>query len=53
VIAILLIIVIAYEPEYTLLGLSLLYVISGPVLTFVLLRRRRTAKPFVPEEKTA
>jgi CDP-diacylglycerol---serine O-phosphatidyltransferase len=53
VIAILLIIVIAYEPEYTLCGLSLLYVISGPVLTFVLLRRRRTAKPFVPEEKIA
>jgi CDP-diacylglycerol--serine O-phosphatidyltransferase len=53
VIAILLIIVIAYEPEYTLFGLSLLYVISGPILTFVLLRRRRTPKPLMPEQKAA
>jgi CDP-diacylglycerol--serine O-phosphatidyltransferase len=52
-IAILLIIVIVHEPEYTLFGLSFLYVISGPVLTFVLLRRRRTPKSFMPEEKTA
>jgi len=51
VIAILLIIVIAYEPEYTLFGLSLLYVLSGPILTLVLMRRRRTPKPLVPEEK--
>ena len=51
VIAILLIIVIAYEPEYTLFGLSLLYVISGPILTLVLMRRRRTPKPLTPEEK--
>jgi len=52
-IAILLIIVIVHEPEYTLFGLSLLYVISGPVLTFILLRRRRMSKSFMPEEKTA
>jgi len=51
VIAILLIIVIAYEPEYTLFGLSFLYVISGPILTLVLMRRRRTPKPLTPEEK--
>jgi CDP-diacylglycerol--serine O-phosphatidyltransferase len=53
VIAILLIIVVAYAPEYTLFGLSLLYVISGPILTFVLMRRRRLSKPLLPEEKTA
>ena len=53
VIAILLIIVIAYAPEYTLFGLSLLYVISGPILTFVLMRRRRAAKPVMPEGKAA
>jgi CDP-diacylglycerol--serine O-phosphatidyltransferase len=52
VIAILLIIVVAYEPEYTLFGLSLIYTISGPVLT-LFLRRRRKAKPLIPEEKTA
>ena len=52
VIAILLIIVVAYEPEYTLFGLSLIYTISGPVLTLIL-RRRRTPKPLIPEEKTA
>jgi len=52
-IAILLIIVIAYEPEYTLLGLFLLYAVSGPVVTFVLLRRRRKVKSLIPGEKTA
>jgi CDP-diacylglycerol--serine O-phosphatidyltransferase len=52
VIAILLIIVVAYEPEYTLFGLSLVYTVSGPVLTLVL-RRRRVPKPLIPEEKTA
>jgi len=53
VIAILLIIVIAYEPEYALLGLFLLYVISGPVVTLVLMRRRHKVKSLIPEEKTA
>lgn len=52
VIAILLIIVVAYEPEYTLFGLSLVYTVSGLVLTLVL-RRRRVAKPMIPEQKTA
>jgi len=52
VIAILLIIVVAYEPEYTLFGLSLVYTVSGLVLTLVL-RRRRVPKPLIPEEKTA
>jgi len=51
VIAIFLIIVIVYEPEYTLFGLSLIYVIHGPILTLVLMRRRRTPKPLVPGEK--
>jgi len=51
VIAILLIIVVAYEPEYTLFGLSLVYTVSGLVLTLVL-RRRRVPKPLIPEEKT-
>ncbi len=53
VIAILLIIVVAYAPEYSLFGLSLIYVISGPILTFVLMRRRRAPKPLLPEEKAA
>jgi CDP-diacylglycerol--serine O-phosphatidyltransferase len=53
VIAILLIIVIVHEPEFALFGLSFLYVVSGPVLTFFLFRRRRPPKSFVPEEKTA
>ncbi len=53
VIAILLIIVVAYEPEYTLFGLALLYVISGPILTFILLRRRRSFKPLTSDGKTA
>jgi len=51
VIAILLIIVIAHEPEFTLFGLTFLYVISGPILTLFLLRRRRLQKPMVPDEK--
>jgi CDP-diacylglycerol--serine O-phosphatidyltransferase len=50
VIAILLIIVIAYEPEYTLFGLFFAYVISGPILT-LLLRRRRSAKPATAEQQ--
>lgn len=53
VIAILLIIVVAYEPEFTLFGLFLLYVISGPLVSLRLLRRRRAPKPLMPEEKTA
>ena len=52
VIAILLIIVIAYEPEYTLFGLFLLYAISGPILTLVL-HRRHSPKPMIPEGKAA
>jgi CDP-diacylglycerol--serine O-phosphatidyltransferase len=49
VIAILLIIVVAYEPELTLFGLSLLYVGSGPILTMVLMRQHRKAKRLHPE----
>jgi CDP-diacylglycerol--serine O-phosphatidyltransferase len=49
VIAILLIIVIAYEPEYTLFGLFFAYVISGPILTLAI-RRRRAPKPALPEK---
>jgi hypothetical protein len=45
--------VIVIEPEYTLFGLSLIYVISGPILTLVLMRRRRTPKPLLPEGKAA
>jgi hypothetical protein len=52
VIAILLIIVIAYEPEYTLFGLFLAYAISGPVLTLAL-HRRRGPKPVMAEGKPA
>ena len=51
VIAILLIIVVAHEPEFTLFGLTFLYVISGPILTLFLLRRRRLQKPMVPDGK--
>ncbi len=50
VIAVMLLIVIALEPEYTLLGLFLIYVISGPIVT-VILRRRRPPKPTLQEEK--
>ncbi len=53
VIAILVIIAMAYEPEYALFSLIFLYVVSGPVFTFILLRRRRAAKALVPEEKAA
>ncbi len=53
VIAILVIIAMAYEPEYALFGLILIYVVSGPVLTFILLRRRRAAKILIPGEKAA
>ncbi len=52
VIAILLIIVIAYEPEFTLFGLFFAYAISGPIMTFVL-RHRRPPKPVIPEGKPA
>jgi CDP-diacylglycerol---serine O-phosphatidyltransferase len=54
VIAILLLIVIAYEPEYTLFGLFFAYFISGPILSLVLLfYRRRHPKPMMPAGKTA
>jgi CDP-diacylglycerol--serine O-phosphatidyltransferase len=53
VIAILLLIVVAYEPEYTLFGLFFAYFISGPILTLVLLYRRRHPKPVIPEGKAA
>ena len=49
VIAILLIIVVAYQPELTLFGLTLLYVASGPVLTVVLMRQHRKARKLHPE----
>jgi CDP-diacylglycerol--serine O-phosphatidyltransferase len=51
VIAILLIIVVAYEPEYTLFGLFLIYAVSGPIMTIIFLRRRRASRPLLPEEK--
>jgi CDP-diacylglycerol--serine O-phosphatidyltransferase len=51
VIAILLIIVVAYEPEYTLFGLFLIYAISGPIMAIIFLRRRRASRPLLPEEK--
>lgn len=51
VIAILLIIVVAYEPEYTLFGLFLIYAVSGPVMAIIFLRRRRASRPLLPEEK--
>jgi CDP-diacylglycerol--serine O-phosphatidyltransferase len=50
VIAILLIIVVAYEPEYTLFGLFLIYAVSGPIMTIIFLRRR-ASRPLLPEEK--
>lgn len=53
VIAILLLIVIAYAPEYTLFGLFFAYFISGPILTLVLLYRRRHPKPVIQEGKAA
>ena len=53
VIAILLLIVIAYEPEYTLFGLFFAYFISGPMVTLALSHRRRHPKPGIPEEKPA
>jgi CDP-diacylglycerol--serine O-phosphatidyltransferase len=51
VFAILFIIVIAHEPEYTLFGMLSAYVVSGPILTLVL-RRRRPPKPSPPEEQS-
>jgi len=53
VIAILLIIIVAYEPEYTLFGLFLAYAISGPVMVFVFFRRRRVSRPLLPGGKAA
>jgi len=53
VIAILLLIVIAYEPEYTLFGLFFAYFISGPIVTLALFHRRRHSKPGIPEQKPA
>jgi CDP-diacylglycerol--serine O-phosphatidyltransferase len=53
VIAILLLIVVAYAPEYTLFGLFFAYFISGPILTLVLLYRRRHPKPVISEGKAA
>ncbi|HSR10524.1 MAG TPA: CDP-diacylglycerol--serine O-phosphatidyltransferase [Thermodesulfobacteriota bacterium] len=50
VIAILIIIAVAYEPEIGLFGLFFAYVISGPILTVVL--RRRRSRPVFPEQKT-
>ncbi len=52
VIAILIIIVVAYEPEYTLFGLFAVYALSGPFAS-LLLFRRRVSKPLLPEERTA
>lgn len=51
VIAILLIIIVAHEPVFALFGLTLLYIISGPILTLFLLRRRHLQKSMVPGEK--
>lgn len=53
VIAILVIIVVAYEPEYTLCTLFAVYALSGPCVSFILFRRRRLSKPLLPEERTA
>ena len=53
VIAILLLIVIAYEPEYTLFDLFFAYFISGPIITLALFHRRRHPKPGIPEGKPA
>ncbi|NWF54087.1 MAG: CDP-diacylglycerol--serine O-phosphatidyltransferase [Syntrophaceae bacterium] len=53
VIAILLLIVIAWEPVYTLFGLFFAYFISGPIVSLVYLYRRRHPKSLVPDEKAA
>lgn len=53
VIAILVIIVVAYEPEYTLFAFFAVYTLSGPCISLILLRRRRLSKPLLPEEKAA
>jgi CDP-diacylglycerol--serine O-phosphatidyltransferase len=53
VIAILLLIVIAWEPVYTLFGLFFVYFISGPIVSLVFLYRRRHPKSLVPDEKAA
>ncbi|MGQ9693340.1 MAG: CDP-diacylglycerol--serine O-phosphatidyltransferase [Thermodesulfobacteriota bacterium] len=53
VIAILVIIMVANEPEYTLCTLFTVYALSGPCVSFILFRRRRLSKPLLPEERTA
>jgi CDP-diacylglycerol--serine O-phosphatidyltransferase len=53
VIAIILLIVVAYEPEYTLFGLFFAYFISGPIISLVFVYRRRHPKPVIPEGKAA
>ncbi len=53
VIAILIIIVVAYEPEYTLFGLFAVYALSGPLVSLLLFRRRRVSKTLLPEERIA
>jgi len=42
---------VALEPVFTLFGLIFLYVISGPILSLYLMRRRHLQKPMVPDEK--
>jgi len=53
VIAILLLIIIVWEPIYTLFGLFFAYFISGPIVSLVFLYRRRHPKPVIPEGKAA
>jgi CDP-diacylglycerol--serine O-phosphatidyltransferase len=53
VIAILLLIIIAYEPVYTLFGLFFAYFISGPIVSLLFLYRRRHPKPAIAGEKPA
>jgi len=49
VIAVMLLFAVAHEPEYTLFGLFLIYVLSGPIVTVIL--RRRPPKTTLQEEK--
>jgi CDP-diacylglycerol--serine O-phosphatidyltransferase len=53
VIAILLLIIIAYEPVYTLFGLFFAYFISGPIVSLLFHYRRRHPKPAIAGEKPA
>ena len=53
VIAILLLIIIVWEPIYTLFCLFFAYFISGPIVSLVFLYRRRHPKPVIPEGKAA